>query len=275
MNRISYIGRVVIVTGGGAGFGRACAIDIARRGGAVVVNDLGGQFEGINHSMADNVVAEIRADGGNAIANYDNISISAGGAGLVDDAVAAFGRVDVVIHAAGYASPACFEDTSEWALNSMLDVHIKGAFNVIRPAYKVMKQQNYGRVVLPTSCVGWKGRSNHAAYGAAAAGIVGLASSLAVEGRTHGVQCNAVMLGDWQAEPNSAVNPESCDGVPLAVFLASENCKNSQAVYSCAQAAFRSAHLSFSQGWAGEVGVNSSAEDVERHWSQISSELAD
>lgn len=272
MNGISYAGRVVIVTGGGAGFGRACAIDIARRGGAVVVNDLGGQFDGhgLNHSMADKVVADIRADGGSAVANYDNITTSLGGAGLVDDTVATFGRVDAVIHAAGYVSHACFEDISDWALNSMVDVHIKGAFNLIRPAYKVMKQQNYGRVVLPTSCVGWKGRSNHAAYGAATAGIVGLATSFAVEGHSHGVQCTAVMLGDWQSEPNSVVNPDTSDGVALAVFLASENCKNSQAVYSCAGGAFRSAHLAFSQGWAGEVGANSSAEDVERHWGLIS-----
>ncbi|MDT7537282.1 MAG: hypothetical protein QOI82_867, partial [Actinomycetota bacterium] len=164
---IDFDGRVAIVTGAGGGLGRTYALDLAARGAAVVVNDLGGSVDGKggDDSAAQKVVDEITAKGGQAVPNYDSVSTPEGGEAIVKTAVDAFGKVDIVVNNAGILRDKSFTKL-EWAdLDAVLDVHLKGAFYVSQPAFKVMKENNYGRFVFTASnaTFGNFGQTNYAA----------------------------------------------------------------------------------------------------------------
>jgi NAD(P)-dependent dehydrogenase (short-subunit alcohol dehydrogenase family) len=150
---ISFDGRVAIVTGAGGGLGRTYALDLARPGAKVVVNDLGGSVngEGGSDAAAQKVVDEIKAAGGEAVPNYDSVATPEGGQNIVKTAVDAFGKVDVVINNAGILRDKSFAKMSWDDLNAVLDVHVKGAFHVSQPAFTIMKDNGYGRFV-HTSC---------------------------------------------------------------------------------------------------------------------------
>ncbi|MCW2673660.1 MAG: fabG2, partial [Frankiales bacterium] len=175
MTDISFDGRVAIVTGAGGGIGRTYALDLARRGAQVVVNDLGGSVDGTGgeHTAAQKVVDEIKAAGGEAVPSYDSVSTPEGGEAIVKTAVDAFGKVDIVVNNAGILRDKSFLKM-EWSdLDAVIDVHLKGAFYVSRPAFAVMKENNYGRFVFTASnaTFGNFGQTN---YGAAKAGLIGL-----------------------------------------------------------------------------------------------------
>jgi NAD(P)-dependent dehydrogenase (short-subunit alcohol dehydrogenase family) len=290
---INFDGRVAIVTGAGGGLGRTYALEIARRGGAVVVNDLGGTFDGkgASHNMADRVVEEIRAAGGKAVASYDSVASRAGGEAIVRAAVDAFGRVDVVINNAGHLRNAPFEEIDDGILDSIVDVHLKGAFYVTQPAYRLMKQQRYGRVVFTSSAAGMLGNPEQAAYGAAKAALVGLMHVLSLEGEKHGVLCNA-LLPTAMSRMGAAMSPAQMKEIeqklrdiahlvgntldpsfvaPLVVYLASEQCRSTHAVYSATWGRYARAFLGFCEGWAGPREVAPKAEDIAAHWSEITS----
>lgn len=290
---ISFENRVAIITGSGGGLGSTYALEIAKRGGAVVVNDLGGAFNGSgqSHSMADAVVARIKEAGGRAIANYDSVGTRAGGEAIVRAAMDAFGRVDVVINNAGHLRNAPFEEIDDALLDSIIDVHLKGAFYVTQPAYKIMKKQGYGRVLLTSSAAGMLGNPNQAAYGAAKAGLVGLMNILSLEGERHGVLCNALLptavsrmaaamppkqLKEMEAQ-YSAIAPLVGNSIdpgfvtPLAVYLASEKCQSTHAIYSATWGRYARAFVGIGDGWCGPRDVAPTADDIDAHWDQISS----
>jgi NAD(P)-dependent dehydrogenase (short-subunit alcohol dehydrogenase family) len=187
MSGISLEGDVVVITGAGGGLGRAHALEVARRGASVVVNDVGGPGEG-EPSPADSVVAEVRAAGGEAVASTDSVATPDGGHAIIRTAIEHFGTVDAVVHNAGVWRHVPFAEMTPENLDPVLDVHLRGAFFVIQPAWSAMVAQGHGRIVLTSSGAGAFGREEGANYAAAKAGLLGLCRALAVEGEQHGIR---------------------------------------------------------------------------------------
>ncbi|MGW0707879.1 SDR family NAD(P)-dependent oxidoreductase [Streptomyces sp. NPDC002643] len=194
MSDLGFDGRVAVVTGAGGGLGREYALLLASRGARVVVNDTGGSTagEGTDEGPAESVAREIRDLGGEAVADTHSVATSEGGRAVVRTAVDAYGSVDIVVNNAGILRDAPFHDMTADVLDPVLDVHLKGAFFVTRPAWDIMREQGYGRVVNTTSAAGLLGTVNKSNYGAAKTGLIGLTRVLAAEGAAHGIKANAV-----------------------------------------------------------------------------------
>ena len=241
MAYLRFDGRVAIITGAGGGLGRSHALELARRGAQVLVNDLGGALDGSGSSMsaADRVVDEITAFGGVAVSNHDSVATSEGGQAIVQAALDAFGRVDVLVNNAGILRDKAFHHMDAAMIDAVIDVHLKGALFVSQPAFRVMREQGYGRIVNTSSASGLFGNFGQANYGAAKAGLAGLTRILAIEGEGHGIKVNAIapvastrMTQDLLGDLLSKVAPESVS--PLVAFLAHEHCPVSGHVYSVA-----------------------------------------
>ena len=236
MDPLSFDGRVAIVTGAGGGLGRSHALELARRGALVVVNDLGGAVDGTGGSAtaADQVVNEIRAAGGEAVANADTVATPDGGAAIVQCALGAFGRVDVVVNNAGILRDAAFKNVTPESLDAVIDVHLKGAFNVLRTAWPLLREQNYGRIVNTSSGSGLFGNFGQSNYGAAKAGLMGLTRVLSIEGARNNVRVNAIApIAHTRMTSNqmdAAMRPELIS--PLVAYLCHESCEISGQAYS-------------------------------------------
>lgn len=189
-----FDGQVAVVTGAGGGLGREHALLLASRGARVVVNDIGGSVTGDGSSDdAANIVAdEIRDRGGEAVADCHSVTTPEGGQAIVDTALNAWGRVDIVVNNAGIVGDAPFEDMTAARLDQLLDVHLKGAFHVTRPAWKVMQENGYGRILNTSSAAGILGNENMSNYGSAKTGLIGMTRVLAAEGAAHNIKVNAV-----------------------------------------------------------------------------------
>src|SRR4029077_17436716 len=194
MDPLIFDGRVAVVTGAGGGLGRSHALELARRGAQVVVNDLGGAVDGTggSASAAEQGVGEIRAAGGEAVANADSVATPDGGTAIVECALDTFGRIDIVVNNAGILRDAAFKNVTPELLDAVIDVHLKGAFNVLRTAWPVLREQNYGRVVNTSSGSGLFGNFGQSNYGAAKAGLMGLTRVLSIEGARNNVMVNAI-----------------------------------------------------------------------------------
>ena len=258
---ITFDGRVVVVTGAGNGLGRAHALEFGRRGASVVVNDLGGAVDGTgaSTSAADAVVDEITSAGGRAVPAYESVADPDGGAAIVDTAVREFGRLDVVVNNAGILRNESFGEMTHEQLMGVLGTHLLGSFYVSQPAFRVMRDQGYGRFVFTSSGSGLFGLANQANYASAKAGIVGLSSVIALEGAEHGIRSNVIvptattrivagMRPEDISERDMALasrgdltielpgGPEFV--TPIVMYLASEGCDVTQQIFSASSGRF-------------------------------------
>lgn len=231
MTQLRFDDRVAVVTGAGRGLGRAYALLLASRGAKVVVNDIGSSLtgDGMDPSPAHRVVAEIRAAGGDAVACVESVATAAGGQAIIQTALEHYGRIDVLIHNAGTVRRASLKEMSYQDFDSVIDVHLRGAFHVVRPAFPLMCAAHYGRIVLTSSIGGLYGNHGVANYAAAKAGLVGLSNAVALEGAPEGVLCNVIVPAavtrmaeglDISAYP--PMGPELV--APVVGLLAHESC---------------------------------------------------
>lgn len=230
-SQLNFDDRVAVVTGGGRGLGREYALLLASRGARIVVNDPGGSLtgDGSDDGPAHDVVREIIAAGGQAVVSTDSVATAGGGKAIIDTAIANFGRIDILIHNAGIVRRGSLKELTYQDFESVLDVHLRGAFHVVRPAFPLMCAAGYGRIVLTSSIGGLYGNHGVANYAAAKAGIIGLTNVAALEGAAEGVTCNAIIPGavTRMAEglDTSAYPPMGSDLVAPAVgWLAHESC---------------------------------------------------
>lgn len=208
---MKFTDRVAVITGAGRGLGRAYALLLASRGARVVVNDPGASLtgDGSDVSPAHQVVDEIAAAGGQAVANTDSVTTPGGGQAIVDTALDAFGRIDILIHNAGNVRRGSLAAMSYDDFDAVLDVHLRGAFHVVRPAFPLMCENGYGRVVLTSSIGGLYGNHEVANYAVAKAGLIGLSNVVALEGAEHGVRCNVIV-------PSAATR--MADGIDISAY---------------------------------------------------------
>lgn len=239
MSDLGFDGKVAIVTGAGGGLGRQHALLLASRGARVVVNDLGGSVrgDGSDKGPAETVVGEITGLGGEAVADGSSVATPEGGEALVQAAIDAFGRVDIVINNAGILRDKTFQNMTPELLEPVIDVHLKGAFYVTRPAWIKMREQGYGRVVNTSSNSGILGNFGQSNYGAAKMGLVGLTRVLAAEGAKYNIKVNAIapvartrMTEELLGDAASRLDPEAV--APVVVWLAHEDVPVSGEVFS-------------------------------------------
>ena len=235
--RLEFDGDVAVVTGAGRGLGRSHALELARRGARVVVNDVGGDPGAGESNPAEKVVEEIRAAGGVAVANRDSVATAEGGERIIQQAMDEFGSLAIVVNNAGILRDRAFHNLTPDLVASVLLVHLTGAFNVTVPAWRHLRTAGYGRVVNTTSASGLFGNFGQANYGAAKAGLVGLTRSLAVEGRKAGISANALspmaatrMTQDLLGETGQLLAPEQVS--PVVAYLCHRDCSISGQVLS-------------------------------------------
>ena len=281
---IDFTGQVAVVTGAGRGLGRIYAIELARRGASVVVNDLGGTMggDGADATVADQVVGEITAAGGVAVASHESVDSPEGGEAIVRTAVDHFGRLDAVVSNAGIFTSVPFDELTAEDWRRMLRVHLDGGFYLAQPAYRVMKSQGYGRFVFIASSAGMFGQHLEAHYAAAKAGLVGLTNVIALEGEPHGIRANTVVpfglsrmvtetLGDPKALEETgffkAIRPELV--APLVVFLASRACEISHQNFSACGGRFARVFVGLGEGWMADPDSSPTADDIATHLAEI------
>ena len=271
---VRFEGKVVIVTGAGGGLGRAHALLFARHGARVIVNDLGGSAhgEGANASAADRVVAEIREAGGEAVANHDSVT---DGEKIVQNALDAFGRVDVVVNNAGILRDKSFAKMEDADWDLVYRVHVEGAYKVTRAAWPHLRDQNYGRIIFTSSTSGIYGNFGQANYGMAKLGLYGLTRTLAVEGRKNNILINAIAPtggtrmteGLIPASVFDLLKPELVS--PLVVYLGSEQCQDSAGLYEVGGGWIGKVRWERSLGAGFNPHAGFSPEDVAAQWQTI------
>jgi NAD(P)-dependent dehydrogenase (short-subunit alcohol dehydrogenase family) len=277
MATIDFSGRVAIVTGAGAGLGKDYALELARRGAKVVVNDLGAARDGAggDRGVADLVVDEIRSAGGVAVPSYDSVATPAGGTKIVNTAVEAFGKVDILVNNAGILRDKSLAKMDEESWDAVLDVHLKGTFCVTQPAFSKMRENGYGRIVMTSSLSGLLGNFGQCNYGAAKMGIAGLANVLKLEGARYNIKVNVLLPSAGTRMTQDLMAPEMFQkfGVqwvtPALVYLCSEQCQET-GVYINAFAGYysRSAVVT---GPGAVFSELPRAEDIMNAWERIMS----
>ena len=229
--QLRFDDRVAVVTGAGRGLGRAYAELLASRGAKVVVNDSGGSLagEGVDAGPAEQVAGAIAAAGGQAVACAESVTTRDGGDAIIQTALEHYGRLDILIHNAGNVRRGSLKEMSYEDFDAVLDVHLRGAFNVVRPAFPLMCQAGYGRIVLTSSIGGLYGNRDVANYAAAKAGVVGLSNVAAIEGADDGVTCNVIvpaavtrMADDIDTSAYPPMGPDLV--APVVGWLAHESC---------------------------------------------------
>ena len=275
---IRFDDRVAVVTGAGAGLGRAYALELARRGAKVLVNDLGGAPDGTGKSAsaADNVVKEIVDAGGVAIANYDSVDTPEGGENIVNQAVEAWGRVDILINNAGILRDKTIVKMAPAMWDAVLDVHLKGAYNVTRPAFVKMREQRYGRVILTTSAAGLYGNFGQTNYSAAKLGLVGFMNTLKIEGERAGIKVNTVAPIAGTRMTEEVIPPDLFEKLkpefvaPLVLYLASEACGETGMIFNAGGGYFNRAALLTGRGAVvGDGAEPPTLEEMHRNWEAL------
>ncbi|HTH06699.1 MAG TPA: SDR family oxidoreductase [Ilumatobacteraceae bacterium] len=272
-SELGYDGKVVIITGAGGGLGRQHALLMASRGALVVINDLGGAVDGSgsDKGAAERVADEIKAAGGDAVADTNSVATPEGGAAIVQTALDAYGRVDVVINNAGILRDKAFHNMEPDLMNPVLDVHLKGAFHVTQPAWVVMREQGYGRIVSTSSAAGVFGNFGQTNYGAAKMGLVGFTRVLAVEGAKYNIKANAIaplaltrMTENIMGGLGDKLDPGLVS--PLVAYLAHEDCPVSGQLFSVGGGRVAQVFLGETKGY---YKADLAVEDVRDNWSTI------
>jgi NAD(P)-dependent dehydrogenase (short-subunit alcohol dehydrogenase family) len=280
---LSLEGQVAVITGAGRGLGLAYAVEMARRGAAVVVND-------IDAACAEDAVSVVARDGGTAVASHDDVSTPAGGASLVASAIQHFGKLDVLVNNAGILRNGFFEDLSVEEIDTVLRVNLASAFYVTQPAWRIMKEQRHGRVVLTSSSSGLFSHQGVANYAATKAGLYGLTKALAFEGQDFGITVNAVLpwatttIAEGNPVPGHADNWRRLCGpdIPmddprrspammahLVAYLVSDRCSTTGEAFSVCRGRYGRVFVGVADGWSPDDPVNVTAEQVEEHVDQI------
>jgi NAD(P)-dependent dehydrogenase (short-subunit alcohol dehydrogenase family) len=273
---IRFDGQVAIVTGAGNGLGRSYALSLADRGAAVVVNDLGVGVDGSRGAnSADLVVKEIVARGGQAVSNDASVASRSGGQAIVDHAIQAFGRVDMVVTNAGIQRETSYDSVPDTDMYDMVNVHLLGSFFVTQAACQVMRTNRYGRVVFITSTSGLFGRPNTPGYNAAKAGVVGLLNSLAIEGASDNILANAIAPVARTRMNSMYFGPELAERLDpeivtqLVLYLASSRCSSTQQIFEAGAERYARIFIGRTVGWYPEDGKIPSPEMVADHFDEI------
>ena len=277
MAELGFDGRVAIVTGAGGGLGREHARLLAKRGALVVVNDLGGAVDGTGGDAgpAQLVVDEIKAAGGEAVADTNSVATPEGGQAIVQRALDAFGKIDIVVNNAGILRDKTFHNLTPDLVDAVIDVHLRGAFHVTQPAWVHMREQQYGRIIVTASSAGLFGNFGQANYGAAKMGLVGLAHVLAQEGERYNIKTNAIapvagtrMTREIFGDLSEKLDPALVS--PVVAWLAHEDCPVSGHIYSVAAGRVARIFVAQGQGYM-RTDAPLSAEDVRDHFDEIES----
>ena len=273
MTELGFDGQVAIITGAGGGLGKQHAILLASRGALVVVNDLGGAVDGTGADVgaAQLVVDEITAAGGEAVADANSVATPEGGAAIVQTAIDAFGRVDIVVNNAGILRDKSFSNMTSELFDPVIDVHLRGAFHVTQPAWKHMRERSYGRIISTSSSSGLFGNFGQANYGAAKMGLVGFTRVLSVEGAKYGITANAIapfaltrMTESLLGPLGEKVAPELVS--PLVAYLAHESCTATGRVFSVGGGRVAEVFIGEAQGFQS---ADLTPELVAENWAAI------
>lgn len=277
MADIGFDNKVAIITGAGGGLGREHALLLASRGAQIVINDLGGTVDGSGEGTegpAHTTAKEINDLGGVAVADTNSVATPEGGEAIVQTAVDAFGKVDIVINNAGILRDKAFHNMTPELLNPVLDVHLKGAFYVTRPAWKLMREQNYGRVINTSSNAGILGNFGQTNYGAAKMGLVGFTRVLAVEGARNNIKANAIapiartrMTEELLGPLADKLEPSTVS--PIVAWLAHEDCPVTGEIYSAAGGRIARMFVGLTNGY---YNPELTLEDVRDHFDEIRDE---
>ncbi|HEX4180596.1 MAG TPA: SDR family NAD(P)-dependent oxidoreductase [Caulobacteraceae bacterium] len=278
MADIRFDGKVAIVTGAGGGLGRQHALELARRGAKVVVNDLGGSMDGSGGSSeaAQKVVEEIKAFGGEAIANGSSVTDDAGVAHMVGQAMDEWGRIDILIANAGILRDKSFSKMEIADFELVLNVHLLGTVKPTKAVWEIMKAQNYGRIVVTTSSSGLYGNFGQSNYGAAKLGIIGFMNTIKLEGQKNNIHINAISPVAATRMTENLMQPAMLEKLkpeyvtPGVVYLASDEAPTG-AILAAGAGVFALARIYETEGVnLGEGGL--SAEEVRDSWDKISAE---
>jgi NAD(P)-dependent dehydrogenase (short-subunit alcohol dehydrogenase family) len=281
---LRFDGRVAVVTGAGRGLGRAHALLLAARGAKVVVNDFGGSKEGVGNDSgpANDVVAEIRAAGGEAIADTSDIGVEANCQALIDTAIREFGRIDIVVNNAGISRWATFPEADADNLERTLDVHLRGTWNTTRAAWPHFAAQGYGRVITTVS-TGMLGLADNLAYATAKGALMGFTRSLAVAAEPLGIRVNAIAPNAVTRPSESATKPNIVTAAapsdarlrametglvsPMVAYLAHESCPVNGEILVAGAKRFSRWFFGITPGWLAED--EPSVEQIAEHWDEI------
>ena len=292
MGTLSFDGDVIVVTGAGGGIGRCHALELARRGARVVVNDLGGHpfGGGSDPGLAEAVVEEIRAAGGEAVANTESVSTPDGAASLTEQALDQWGRLDAVVANAAILRDKPFDEMTLQDFDDVIDVNLRGVMRVVQPAYQAMKNGGGGRIVTITSSSGMLGAHAQANYGAAKSGLLGLTRAIALDGAAHGIKANALAPGALgtrmhlamldsatyhaDADADLVQNEQAAELLkpervsPMVTVLTHPSCPVTGEVLCSWGGWYGRFGVTLNAGWAERVQI-ATAEELVDHWDEI------
>lgn len=276
---IRFDDRVAVITGAGGGLGRVYALELAKRGAKVVVNDYGGSRDGAgagSNSAADRVVDEIREIGGEAVASYDNVASPEGGENIIRTALQAFGTLDILINNAGILRDKSFAKMEPETWKAVLDVHLNGAYHVSRPAFQVMKEKGYGRIIMTTSAAGIYGNFGQTNYAAAKMALVGFMNTLKLEGAKYDIKVNTVAPIAASRLTEDILPPDLLEKskpefvAPLVLYLCSDRCPVTGGIYNAGMGFFnRAAIVSGPGAVIGGEGAIPSPEALVSEWEKV------